>query len=113
VHRHITTQRNYIPPFNMTSIKRSNAATLYPSSLYDDDIEAALKRNLLTENEKETAYADAGAEYDSDYNDDDDEEDVSKSIQCHVPVSMLQYSAHDLFFSRSTVHFRSSICQSQ
>ena len=92
----------------MSSIKRSNAATLYPSSLYDDDIEAALKTNLLTENEKETADADAGAEYDS-----DDEDDVSISIQCHVPVSMLQYSAHDLSFSRSTVHFRTSICHSQ
>eukprot|EP00970_Alexandrium_tamarense_P017074 scaffold8190_cov141-Alexandrium_tamarense.AAC.1 len=55
----------------MSSIKRSNAVTLHPSSLCDDDIEAALKTNLLTENEKETAYADAGAEYDSD----DDEED--------------------------------------
>jgi hypothetical protein len=80
---------------------------MYPSSLCDDDIEAALKTNLLTENEKETAYA--GAEYDSD----DDEDDVSISIQCHVPVSMLQYSAHDLSFSRSTVHFRTSICHSQ
>eukprot|EP00970_Alexandrium_tamarense_P017075 scaffold8191_cov297-Alexandrium_tamarense.AAC.1 len=59
----------------MSSIKRSNAVTLYPSSLYDDDIEAALKTNLLTENEKETAYADAGAEYDSD----DDEEDVKQA----------------------------------
>ena len=92
----------------MSSIKRSNAATLYPSSLYDDDIEAALKTNLLTENEKEAADADAGTEYDS-----DDEDDVSISIQCHVLVSMLQYSAHDLFFSRSTVHFRTSICHSQ
>jgi hypothetical protein len=26
---------------------------------------------------------------------------------------MLQYSAHDLSFSRSTVHFRTSICHSQ
>ena len=102
-----TTQRSYIPPFNMASIKRSNAATLYPSSLYDDDIEAALKTNLLTENEKDISCA--GAEYDSD----DDEEDVSISIQCHVLVSMLQYSAHDLSFSRSTVHFRTSICHSQ
>ena len=67
-----------------------------------------MKTNLLTENEKETADADAGAEYDS-----DDEDDVSISIQCHVPVSMLQYSAHDLSFSRSTVHFRTSICHSQ
>ena len=92
----------------MTSTKRSNAATLYPSSLCDDDIEAALKRNLLAENEKDVSCA--GAEYDSD---DDDEEDVSKSIQCHVPVSMLQYCAHDLSFSRSTVHFRTSICHSQ
>jgi hypothetical protein len=92
----------------MTSIRRSNAATLYPSSLCDDDIEAALKTNLLAENEKETV--DAGAEYDSDV---DEEDDVSISIQCHVPVSMLQYSAHDLFFSRSTVHFRTSICHSQ
>jgi hypothetical protein len=74
----------------MTSTKRSNAATLYPSSLYDDDIEAALKTNLLTENEKDITCA--GAEYDSD----DDEDDVSISIQCHVLVSMLQYSAHDL-----------------
>eukprot|EP01082_Thalassiosira_pseudonana_P008969 g7840.t1 g7840 contig26:391708-392359(+) len=57
----------------MTSIKRSNAVTLHPSSLYDDDIEAALKTNLLTENEKEAADADAGAgaEYDSDDEDDD------------------------------------------
>eukprot|EP00970_Alexandrium_tamarense_P016048 scaffold5965_cov170-Alexandrium_tamarense.AAC.1 len=95
MHRHITTQRSYIPPFNMTSIKRSNAATLYPSSLCDDDIEAALKTNLLTENEKDISCA--GAEYDSD----DDEEDVSISIQCHVLVSMLQYSAHDLSFNCS------------
>ena len=109
MHRRKTTQRSYIPPFNMTSIKRSIAATLYPSSLCDDDIEAALKTNLLAENEKEAADADAGAEYDSD----DDEEDVSISIQCLVPVSMLQYSAHDLSFSRSTVHFRTSICHSQ
>jgi hypothetical protein len=110
MHRHKTTQRSYIPPFNMSSIKRSNAVTLHPSSLCGDDIEAALKRNLLTENEKETADADAGAgaEYDS-----DDEDDVCISIQCHVPVSMLQYSAHDLSFSRSTVHFRTSICHSQ
>jgi hypothetical protein len=81
----------------MSSIRRSNAATLYPSSLCDDDIEAALKKKLLAENEKEAADADAGAEYDSD----DDEDDVSISIQCHVPVSMLQYSAHDLSFNCS------------
>jgi hypothetical protein len=102
-----TTQRSYIPPFIMTSIKRSNAVTLHPSSLCDDDIEAALKTNLLAKNEKDISGADA--EYDSD----DEEEDVSISIQCHVPVSMLQYSAHDLSFSRSTVHFRTSICHSQ
>jgi hypothetical protein len=86
VHRHKTTQRNYIPPFNMTSIKRSNAVTLYPSSFCDDDIEAALKTNLLTENEKDISCADA--EYDSD-DDDDDEDNASKSIQYLVPVSML------------------------
>eukprot|EP01082_Thalassiosira_pseudonana_P008835 g7855.t1 g7855 contig26:419088-419760(+) len=61
----------------MTSIKRSNAATLYPSSLYDDDIEAALKTNLLTENEKDISCA--GAEYDSD----DDEEDNK-----HISLAM-------------------------
>eukprot|EP00970_Alexandrium_tamarense_P006299 scaffold1066_cov289-Alexandrium_tamarense.AAC.1 len=77
MHRHKTTQRSYIPPFNMTSIKRSNAATLYPSSLYDDDIEAALKTNLLTENEKDISCA--GAEYDSD----DDEEDNK-----HISLAM-------------------------
>eukprot|EP00970_Alexandrium_tamarense_P014653 scaffold4231_cov131-Alexandrium_tamarense.AAC.1 len=63
----------------MSSIKRSNAATLYPSSLYDDDIEAALKTNLLTENEKETADADAGAEYDSD--DEDDNKHMSLAMK--------------------------------
>jgi hypothetical protein len=52
-----TTQRSYIPPFIMTSIKRSNAVTLHPSSLCDDDIEAALKTNLLAKNEKEAADA--------------------------------------------------------
>eukprot|EP00970_Alexandrium_tamarense_P014654 scaffold4232_cov248-Alexandrium_tamarense.AAC.1 len=63
----------------MASIKRSNTATLYPSSLYDDDIEAALKTNLLTENEKETADADAGAEYDSD--DEDDNKHMSLAMK--------------------------------
>mmetsp|Transcript_14619 Transcript_14619/g.31493 ORF Transcript_14619/g.31493 Transcript_14619/m.31493 type:complete len:91 (+) Transcript_14619:34-306(+) len=80
MHRHKTTRRSYILPFNMSSIKRSNAATLHPSSLCDDDIEAALKRNLLTENEKETAYA--GAEYDS-----DDDEDYNKHMSLAMKIN--------------------------
>ena len=60
----------------MTSINRS--ATMYPSSLYDDDIEAALKINLLAMNEKDDADVDPG--YDS------DDEEVSKYIHCRTHV---------------------------
>ena len=61
---------------HMTSINRS--ATMYPSSLYDDDIEAALKINLLAMNEKDDADVDPG--YDS------DDEEVSKYIHCRTHV---------------------------
>jgi hypothetical protein len=51
---------------------------MYPSSLYDDDIEAALKINLLAMNEKDDADVDPG--YDS------DDEEVSKYIHCRTHV---------------------------
>eukprot|EP00970_Alexandrium_tamarense_P015965 scaffold5857_cov274-Alexandrium_tamarense.AAC.4 len=60
----------------MSSINRS--ATMYPSSLHDDDIEAALKINLLAMNEKVDADVDPG--YDS------DDEEVSKYIHCRTHV---------------------------
>eukprot|EP01082_Thalassiosira_pseudonana_P008692 g7846.t1 g7846 contig26:402731-403373(+) len=64
----------------MTSIKRSNAVTLHPSSLCDDDIEAALKTNLLAKNEKDISGADAE-------NDSDDEEEDNKHMSLAMRIN--------------------------